>query len=675
MFETSCYRIAIISFTLACVVATCGKVSVAEELKVHYRNDTELTATLPETTIDWVTVSENGSLLERKIQLAEIRSLTLARGRSSELLSQVRQNISRLGDVDFVVRENAELELAVNGGQFRNLLQPMEDSPSMEVRHRVGRLLKGFSKRTYPPLSLDKLILSNGRTLEGEAREFSLAGQYRGTPIALDRKSVAQLFQKKSTVIAPDQSQANKDDSVAPPDREPVETEIFHKHADFFSAGQLEFDFDTDANGQPFKDRARVDTAFVDDGLLFRNEQAGYVGISVFSFRQYGGQPVDGKSVGLYGQSRGRGQFKGFMEIRFCVPGSPNKPAGVKEVGLFIGRVEHSRDIVMEAYNAEGNVLATVEATDQQYVFSGVKSNELITRLRIFSSPWLKKLSRKPDDDFAIDTLRISPPIAVQSAAGLPKRGATVELANGDRFSTGSVNTTSEGDLLAYVSGVSKRTLKLTLKQSELAAIHLSSPQVATIPHWKVMLEDGSVVSVSPGKTMTSQLLDAKFSLDDLVGLWKGSSPARYALDGDWKEDQALVVFPTCRIQINPFELGDRGISWTVKNKIEQMLMLGREDPDSKENQEDPTPSETSFAYANTKAGQLPTFWNRQPLTIAQGRDTGVVELTDGQRFLFGDGKLFQFDDLKNREIRLTWMEETPVSIPMKNVRTIIFPK
>lgn len=671
MFAAYCFRFATISVAVACAIATYGNASHAEELKVLYRNSTELTATLPSSTIDWVTVSKNGNLIDQEIELAEIKSLTLSRRKSSELIGQVRQNINRLGDTNYVVRENAELELATHGGQFKHLLKQMEDSPSMEIRHRVGRLLKGFSKRNYPPLSLDTLILANGRTLEGEARNFSLAGEYRGAQITLDRNMVAKLFQKKPTVNEP----GDQDGIVAPsPDRQPVKTEIFHKHTDFFHPDQREFKFETNANGKPFLNRDRVDTAFVDDGLLFRNEQPGYVGISVFSFRKFGGQPVDGKSVGLYGRNRGSGQFKGFMEIRFCVPGKPNTPAGVKEVGLFIGRVEHSRDIVMEAYNAQGNVLATVEATDQQFVFAGVKSNELITRLRIFSSPWLKKLSREIDDDFAIDTLRMSAPIAVQSVGGSQKQRPRIVLTNGDSFSTGSVIANGEGDLLTYVSGVSKLAVQFTLKQDELASVHLSSAASAENSQWKAMLEDGSVVNVSPGKTMASKLLNDDFLKDDLVALWKGSSPARYPIDGDWKSDQALVVFPTCRIQIDPFTLGDRAVSWTTKKKIQQMLMLGREDPNTKENREDPTPSETSFAYANTKAVQLPTFWNRQPLTNAPGRDTGVVELTDGQRFLFGDGKPFQFDRLKNREIRLTWMEENPVNIPLKNVRTIIFP-
>jgi hypothetical protein len=62
-------------------------------------------------------------------------------------------------------------------------------------------------------------------------------------------------------------------------------------------------------------------------------------------------------------------------------------------------------------------------------------------------------------------------------------------------------------------------------------------------------------------------------------------------------------------------------------------------------------------------------------LTNPADGNNGVVELNDGQRFLFGVGKLFQLVGLKNREVRLTWMDSNPVNIALKNVRTIIFPE
>ena len=113
MFAAYCFRFATISVAVACAIATYGNASHAEELKVLYRNSTELTATLPSSTIDWVTVSKNGNLIDQEIELAEIKSLTLSRRKSSELIGQVRQNINRLGDTNYVVRENAELELSL----------------------------------------------------------------------------------------------------------------------------------------------------------------------------------------------------------------------------------------------------------------------------------------------------------------------------------------------------------------------------------------------------------------------------------------------------------------------------------------------------------------------------------------------------------------------------------
>ena len=667
-------------FSSACIAAlACGLAllffdsnSVAQELKVLYRNDSELTATLSEATIDWVTVAKSGDLIERKVELTEIKSLSLSRGKSSELLSQIRQSITRLGDADYVVREKAEAELAKQGGPFKDLLKPLEDSPSMEVRHRAGRLLKDFSKRTFPPLELDTLTLSSGRTLEGEARNFSMTGLYRDSPIKLDRNNVAQLSQAKASTnegTGPD----DVDVDALPPSPSPVKTTIFHKHTDFSDPNQTEFRFETDVQGAPFRDRANVDLAFADDGLLFRNEQTGYVGVSVFSFK-YQDLPVGGRSVCLYGRGRNRKQFQGFMEIRFCVPGKPNLPAGVKEVGLFIARVKHSRDIVMEAYNAQGHVLATVEATDQQCVFAGVKSNEPITRLRIFSSPWLEKLSRKIDVDFAIDTLRMSAPIPLRTVAALPPKGQSVELANGDRLNINSINTTDDGDLRIQIRGINIRAPNQIIKQGELASIHLV-PKVAENPPWKAMLPDGSVLGVSPGNKIESELLQEEFSMTDFVALWPGSSPARYSIDGDWIEDQAMVVFPTCRIRTDPFQFGVKGVSWTVNKKIQQQVMLGREDPQAKENQEDPTPSETSFDYADTAAAQLPTFWNKQPVLYRSAPNTGFIELNDGQRFMLGKGKTFQLELLKKRQAQLTWMDQKPVVIPLKQVRTIIFPK
>ena len=66
MFPVIRFRIATISVAVACatVIFALGEITAAGELKVLYRNNTELTAQLSADYIDWVTVSKNGTLLE-----------------------------------------------------------------------------------------------------------------------------------------------------------------------------------------------------------------------------------------------------------------------------------------------------------------------------------------------------------------------------------------------------------------------------------------------------------------------------------------------------------------------------------------------------------------------------------------------------------------------------------
>ncbi len=669
---------------LAIMVCGCASsvfvpASRAQELSIVYRNKTRLTAVFPGETIDWVTVAPSGNLIERIIDIADIQSLSLATTESSRELAQIQQNVIRLGDADYLVREQAERELANEGGSAIEMLKPFADSPSYEVRHRVGRLLEGFGKRSFKQKELDTLVLSDGQTLQGEARGFRLQPKFRGTPIEIHRKNIAQLRKKQSGLPAPPVAGVAPSMVSPPLRRPPVETKMFHNHKDFFAAGQTEFTFDIDSNGEKFRDRTVVDDLFADRGLLLRNEARGNVRISPYGFGNIlpGGWPAGGKSVGLHSHVRGAQQNIGVMEIRFCVPGSPDVPAGVKEFGLFIARVKHSRDIVMEAYNAQGHVLATVEATDQQCIFAGVKSNDPIVRLRIFSNPWLGKLKRKIDKDFTIDTLRMSTPEQTPDLFRQDGNRTGVRLNNGDFLNVSSISVTTAGDLRVLVQGIAKRPSEFLFKKEELAAIHFGSIKKLTNT-WKAMLTGGSIVNVTPGETMRSKLMGKDFFRKDLIALWPGGTPGRLPTAGDFPaatSSQSLVVFPGCRIQSDPFDFGPAKISWTVNKKIQEQLILGRPSPARNETPEDPSTTETSFDWTNTTAAQRPTFWIRPPLTSAALVDAGVVELADGQRLLFGRDKPLQFESMNARHVDLKWQEKDIVTIPISSLRAIRFPQ
>ena len=645
-------------FVFAGVVV--GAPAHAEELTVVFRRHSVITVELNGTQLPWVSVAKDGSMVDRTIPVGQIQSLFLSKSKSSDLLATVRQNLQLLGDDDYTLREKAEIDLAKNGGSFRNMLERYTDHPSMEVRHRIERLLKKFARSNSPPVELDRLVLTDGSVLEGEAKDFKLAADYRGTNLSLERRSVLMLKRPLAT--------------IPPTKAEPARIEIVNQHNQFIAAGQQEFRFETDTNGNAFPDRANIDRAFTDLGVRFRNAgDKGYVGVSVFSFK-YDDLPVGGRSVCLYSQGQSRKQFQGVMEISFCVPGNPERPAGVHQAGLFIARVKHSRDLVMEAYDAQGHILATVEATDQQCVFTGVKSNELITKLKIFSNPWLEKLSRKIDVDFAIDTLRISPPIEVNAFSGLAFGGRRMRLKNGDLMIARSITVTPD---LRWRVRLQEPAAEFIFGMNEVSDISFGMKEKPA-EQWSAMLIDGSIVDVTPGKQLASATLKRAISLDEIVGLWPPGTPPRYPLDGDLTRGTSLVVFPTCRVRSAPLRFSARDVSWTKMEKLQQQLVYGRENPRLKENQEDPTPSETRFDWNNRSANQKPTLWNALPSARLPGPGQGVIDLVDGQRLLFGESEATKLKSVERTMFTFVHQgptqNETEIKIPIAKIRSIKFP-
>ena len=91
-------------------------------------------------------------------------------------------------------------------------------------------------------------------------------------------------------------------------------------------------------------------------------------------------------------------RFKAITEFVFCVPKQPNVPASINRFAIRAGKSDHSRDLILEAYNAEGQILATVESSNRQGVFFGVESNEPIYRIRLRSNPYLRRVNRVVDE-------------------------------------------------------------------------------------------------------------------------------------------------------------------------------------------------------------------------------------------------------------------------------------
>ena len=119
------------------------------------------------------------------------------------------------------------------------------------------------------------------------------------------------------------------------------------------------------------------------------------------------------------------------------MPNQGSVAAGVMEFGMQMARVNHSRDFIVEAYNADNQLLASVESSDEPCVFSGIKSTQPIAKIRILSNPYLFRIDRAIDEDYAVDSICFSPPVPIDSLT--PKDQPSVTLNNGDLLKTNKI--------------------------------------------------------------------------------------------------------------------------------------------------------------------------------------------------------------------------------------------
>ena len=156
-------------------------------------------------------------------------------------------------------------------------------------------------------------------------------------------------------------------------------------------------------NGEAVPLGENANDMFVAEGLKFRTEDAGYVGTLWYPFKLCPLDPGKKCICPFDKTSRVARRLWGTTLVTFCPPDQPGVAAGVKKFGLFLEKIDHSRDIIVEAYNSIGQMVGMVEASDQKCVFAGFESNELITCVRISKNADLPKLTRRIDPSYAID--------------------------------------------------------------------------------------------------------------------------------------------------------------------------------------------------------------------------------------------------------------------------------
>ena len=653
-----------------------------DQFTVNLANGTVITVEAdPEQVVPWNTVETSGKSKKEPCLLGDIQRINLTDQPASLKVARVRQLLDQLDSDSYQKRDAAQATLAEPelGLPFRELIEMEKENSSLEVRARVRQILASLEKtRASKPPEFDTLYLENGAVLRGDVGKFILKCKFRGTDLNLARQAIRRLSSQK--IQTPKAAAAG-----------PLAVETLHKHEPrFYKDPERFIDFDSieETDERSSKDLTK---AYIDRGVIMNADGKGFIGLSGYPFK-YPETPTGGESAcvvdasGLY-----RKRFEGNMQFSFCVPGLPDIPAGVNEFGLFLSRVDHARDFIMEAYNQESQLLATAEATDEHCVFLGVRSNEPIAFIRVLSNPYLFEVDRKVDKNYAIDNVWFGTPQPLPDAlvARPVLDSHTISLKNGEILNAEDIRF-EDNSIQAFDSILGKQ---FTFDIDEIRAIRFApeepseNEEISESPlrtpdpssdDWMVMLKDRSILKVTPGKTFTSPLLkDRQLDPQNVMAIWSQRDHLRYPEKDDFADAQNILVFPTCRWQTE-IELMDSGVQWETGKQILQPVyprLTKQEIADKKEKpneREDVTPKFTKFQYGKRTESQMPTIWLSEPEIFPS--ELGYVYLKDGQQISLGGDGGFSIAALDGNKLTLAGPDQLSIEISTELIQSIRYP-
>lgn len=659
------------------MVVSAIPVASASEFELTLESGSVIRTEVPTESLNWTEVLDNGDLRSEKIPLAQIDRLVLSEMPASQKVSEVRKTLEQLNSDDFWQREEAQQRLSDRdfGGPFRTLIETFADSPSAEVRYRVERVLSELGEYAQQgPTEFDLVVLKSGRELKGDAGQFQWPVRADGHSLAVNRSQLRMVRSPRVWPVSELRPAMDFDvEIIRQPDGKLLLPE------------QTIIDFEDDTHGNPLSRKAVVSDTWLAEGIRFLTPVEGHIAISGYGFK-FPETPTGRNSACVFIFNKARqtyDRFRGTVMVEFCVPGQPNVPAGVNEFGVYVARINHERDFILEAFNAAGQIIATVEAGQRDCALLALKSNQLITRVRVRSNPYLHQLSRKIDEDFAIDTVCFSTPIPVSAR---PSRSLAVQLNNGNRWAASSVKLANDR-AVSFRSSDLNRDISLPFEQ--IRQVDLTGGNQMTLKNllkpgsggsnagsgtWKVRLKDGSVLNVRAGRRMATLLQSGiEFDPEDFSALWHSSESLRLPTPGDFDDASTVVVFPTGRVTTDRMKFDSRSSSWQTKEKRLQPVATDNSDADSAA---DLIPDINSIQYAkagDAKLGTVPSIWQQPPQSIPDS--AGLVRTVDGQMMVLGQSGMFELDDVNQRILTLLYKPSgDKVEVKIENLQSIRFP-
>jgi hypothetical protein len=601
---------------------------------------------------------------ERQIRLSETRQIVLSKQAGEKQLARVRQYLFDLKDENgsYDLREIAEKELSKPelGSRYRFIIETEKNHPVLEVRHRIQRILTGLSKIETTLIGpLDQIELGDGKSLNGDIANPTFESYFRGAPLPLERNQI-------ESITVSSQRDLNK----AKPKIYVNKTEVMQRFDQGWGANHQFVDFEMSPLGEPLASRTDVSNLYVSLGLIMSSEKPGYIGISGYPFRA--DCPPKDNSICVF-ESVGPAfqRFKGVMEFRFCEPYQRGVLAGVEEFGLFVSRVDRARDFILEAYNSEGQILGTVEASDANCVFMGIRSSEPIVRLRLLSNPYLFNLNRKVDEDFCVDNVYFSPPRPLSHRSGSQEQNV---ITTSGEIIVGRWRIV--GDLVRVQLQSTEHEIDIPIAEIRSLEFGNAAEPVAKGKRvWYAMLKDRTILEVNPLDGLTTSWFDGReMHPNEIIGLFLAPNGLRFPQADDFESSAdskgSVLVFPTGRYVVQELKLRERGLSWKKSRKREQDLWV-RTGETGREADEDPTPDLLAIDFSGTSPEQIPSVWFQAP--PQQDSAHGMIMLNSGQQIALGSELGIAIENFSENSVFVKWNDRLQ-EISFSDILRIVFP-
>ena len=661
-------RFPVLLFLIVMISELVTGIVSAQRLQLHTRDGNRILIDAPPTVLKFNVIDSGETRLE-EVAWKNVASLGLVAFQLNQQTQQVEALLEQLSDENYEKRERAEAELsdAEQFGPFESLIRNAAESSDIELNYRLNRVLDHLEEYAGPSIgNFDELILKNGKSLRGDAGDFAFSVKLQGKSVKLSRQNLKQIV---ASNVQPARSQP-----------QPLKIRRFNQpFPEFYKDEDKLVSFETIRGGESTPLSENAFDMFAFEGLKFQTEDAGYVCTLWYPFKLC---PLEtGKKCICPFDETGSDSKRlwGKTLITFCLPDQPNVSAGVKKFGVFLEKVDHSRDIVVEAYNSVGQMIGMVEASDQKCVFAGFESNELITCVRILKNSNLPGLSRRVDPSYAIDCVTFEG-LEEMPAMYDPVNGSVdaprVKLGfkDGNQLNVSRLNIVNQQ--VSFDCGLIDSRLNASL--NDVVSMNYARSRrfaASENDYLMVQLDDSSIIKVeSDNWRQPFDFLDTMIDEKDVVGLWGGRNSARMA-PSDVDSKLPVIVYPGCRILAQEFELREDGISWNKEiseKRVQNVKLFEQNDsritrPES--NDPDFTPDVNQVSFRGV--AKIPTIWLREPKTIDHRH--GHVFLTDGQYFVLGDESRFKVTKLGSTNVEIEFGKSRKL-YPLTRVSSIRLP-